>query len=580
MALIMTINGFKLQWVNGYAPTDCDGTENQKNEFYRTLRKACEREKKQKIIITGDFNATTSVSLSQSYFDGNQVIIDPICNDNGSRIKSLCRSSKLCMIQTYFDYPINERYTWYSGDKKTKKVLDYVLVEPFVQQYIKDCRVCQELDFESDHRLIVTSIETPKTKKARRKQRREFKKKKLDVNALKNAETAELFVQEVTRKFTNEEQQRSTADTSSKIVNTLHAAAEAILPACKAEGSKEMWRNDGELNTLLKQRILSRKDDAEYIRLTRLVKKRVKFLRNEKIRLEAQEINDKATRRQVEQLYRLFKSGDTSFTDIKTARKCDPSKLKEHFKKHFTAAETNELPYEFIEIPDFISDLRNIPAQELKSGPPDEKELLDVIRNLKDGKSSNNIPIEFIKYSLGSKDFISEMIKLFKSIWETNAIPSCWGHSKLIALWKGPSKGKVDDPKTYRGLQIGSSLCKILIVIILNRLKAWYESQLTDQQQGFRSGRGTTDGIYVAKRVQQITDKMKKPTFVLFVDLTAAFDHVERSWLFKSIHQRLANGLEKKLIKLIESLYSYTTTALSDTPDDIFELKTGVSTAL
>ena len=103
----------------------------------------------------------------------------------------------------------------------------------------------------------------------------------MDVNALKNAETAELFVQEVTRKFTNEEQQRSTADTSSKIVNTLHAAAEAILPACKAEVSKEMWQNDGELNTLLK-RILSRKDDAEYIRLTRLVKKRVKFLRNEK----------------------------------------------------------------------------------------------------------------------------------------------------------------------------------------------------------------------------------------------------------------------------------------------------------
>ena len=106
----------------------------------------------------------------------------------------------------------------------------------------------------------------------------------------------------------------------------------------------------------------------------------------------------------------MFKSGDTSFTDIKTARKCDPSKLKEHFKKHFTAAETNELPYEFIEIPDFITDLRNIPAQELKSGPPDEKELLDVIRNLKDGKSSNDIPIEFIKYSLGSKDFISEMM--------------------------------------------------------------------------------------------------------------------------------------------------------------------------
>ena len=107
--------------------------------------------------------------------------------------------------------------------------------------------------------------------------------------------------------------------------------------------------------------------------MTRLIKKRVKFLRNEKIRFEAQEINNKASRKQVEQLYRLFKSGEKSFTDIKTARKCDPSKLKQQFKKHFTADEKNELPYEFIKIPDFITNLRNIPAQELKSGPPDEK---------------------------------------------------------------------------------------------------------------------------------------------------------------------------------------------------------------
>ena len=57
--------------------------------------------------------------------------------------------------------------------------------------------------------------------------------------------------------------------------------------------------------------------------------------------------------------------------------------------------------------------------------------------------------------------------------------------------------------------------------------------------------RGTTDGIYVAKRVQQITDKMKKPTFVLFVDLPAAFDHVERSW----VSNQYTNGLRMILRK-------------------------------
>ena len=110
---------------------------------------------------------------------------------------------------------------------------------------------------------------------------------------------------------------------------------------------------------------------------------------------------------------------------------------------------------------------------------------------------------------MGSSEFVEEIVKLYQTIWYTCTIPKSWGHSKLVTLWKGPTKGKVDDPTTYRGLQIGSSLCKIIIIIVINRLKSWYEKQLLDQQQGFRSSRGTTDGIFFAKSVQQITRKWK-----------------------------------------------------------------------
>ena len=113
-------------------------------------------------------------------------------------------------------------------------------------------------------------------------------------------------------------------------------------------------------------------------------------------------------------------------------------------------------------------------------------------------------------------------------------------------------------------------------MIIIDRLKTWYEKQLLDQQQGFRSARGTTDGIFVAKSVQQITSKMKKPTYVLFIDLTAAFDHVERSWLFKTLQYRYPTGTEETMLKLLESLYSSTTTSLAENPDDKFELTSGV----
>ena len=104
-------------------------------------------------------------------------------------------------------------------------------------------------------------------------------------------------------------------------------------------------------------------------------------------------------------------------------------------------------------------------------------------------------------------EFLNELKQLFTNVWSENKVPSRWGHSKLVALWKGPEKGKEDDPTAYRALQIGSTFCKLMVIIIITRIHDWYEKQLLDQQQGFRRGRGTTDGIFLAKSLQQIAKK-------------------------------------------------------------------------
>ena len=573
MALNIQVNGFRIRLVNAYAPTNCDGSDTQKDIFYRMLRKACKKQyQHQKLIVNGDFNATTSVSLKQCYFDGKKIVDDTLCNDNGCRIKSICRELELCMTQTFFEYPIEERYTWYSGDKRTKKVLDYVLVEPFVQSYVNDCYVSSDYHFESDHRLIATKMLTPKTKKARRKPKKKIFPAKPDVKALKNIEIEQSFTTAVTQELVDSQIEL----TSSKIINCLHNAAHKTLPRkCKNSRANEIWKNDESLNSLLNERVLLIKNSTEYKRITRIVKKRVKLLRNEKLAKEANKINEFANRRKVEELYRSFKCDNSSFNDVKSAKPCDPNKLKEFFKNHFTSSAIEEDPIELEDIPEFIEKLQRTSIQ-IDTTSPTKEELLSVINKLKDGKSANDIPIEYIKHSLGSEEFVNEITKLYETIWTTKAIPKEWGHSKLVTLWKGPAKGKADDPKTYRGIQIGSSLCKIMVTIIINRLKDWYERQLLDQQQGFRSARGTTDGIFIAKSVQQITAKMIKSTPVLFVDLSAAFDHVERNWLFKTIEKRFPNGSGNELVQILKAIYSYTTTSLAENPDDSFELTVGV----
>ena len=59
----LVIYGFNLRVVNVYSPTDSDDSENKKDIFYRQLKKAAvKQEKHQKLIVTGDFNATTSIA--------------------------------------------------------------------------------------------------------------------------------------------------------------------------------------------------------------------------------------------------------------------------------------------------------------------------------------------------------------------------------------------------------------------------------------------------------------------------------------------------------------------------------------
>ena len=40
IAMNININGFKLRFINSYSPTDCDGSDSQKDAFYRSLKKA------------------------------------------------------------------------------------------------------------------------------------------------------------------------------------------------------------------------------------------------------------------------------------------------------------------------------------------------------------------------------------------------------------------------------------------------------------------------------------------------------------------------------------------------------------
>ena len=97
-------------------------------KFYSDIYKASKTSQNhQKLIVEGDFNATTGVAKYKGNFDGKKIVPDIDFNDNGMRLKQFCRTHALNISSAFFKHRLLHRQTWYSNDKKTRKIIDYIL---------------------------------------------------------------------------------------------------------------------------------------------------------------------------------------------------------------------------------------------------------------------------------------------------------------------------------------------------------------------------------------------------------------------------------------------------------------------
>ena len=165
----------------------------------------------------------------------------------------------------------------------------------------------------------------------------------------------------------------------------------------------------------------------------------------------------------------------------------------------------------------------------------------------------SDIEPEIIKLAYSIDSFKEALKVYYGNIWSENEIPNQWRKSKITPIWK--KKGSALDPEKHRGISNSSILCKIGMNIILKRTSEFYEKQLKRTQFGFRSGVGCNDGIYMLKQLQEIASMSKKQLYTCFIDLTPAFDHVNRDFLFKTINNRL--GSQEANFGLIEKKNRY-----------------------
>ena len=228
-------------------------------------------------------------------------------------------------------------------------------------------------------------------------------------------------------------------------------------------------------------------------------------------------------------------------------------KLTEHFKSHFGKRQCEKQP-EVVHPEQHPFLLPNI-HERIDESPPREVEIRNAIKTLKNNKcmGTDKIKNEQLKYST-SNALIQTLTAMMCMIWSMVIFPASWLHSTICCLYK--NKGKASDAKNYRGLSINATLNKILMSVVLDRIRDVYESNILENQFGFRKNRSTNDAIFIVKNIIAKTDGF---WITCFVDLRAAYDHIDREMLFDVLGIRLGSTM---IVKLLRELYSNTSATI------------------
>ena len=340
---------------------------------------------------------------------------------------------------------------------------------------------------------------------------------------------------------------RDVNELNDAITTTVRECVEEVCPKLDKIKKKEPWE-DAILQKRIKE-LRSCTQHDEIRTLQKAIKKQRTRLKNEYYHELAENINSAAEAREIEKEFALAKK----YSALKSGNRKSISndKLKVHFEQHFAAREL-PLPSELAN-PDELPHLKK-GVVAVNEEAPSEQEVKEVLKNFKNNKSAgtDKLRTEGLKYN-DSTNLVQGIVTLLMLIWTSLVVPAVWLHSSINCLYK---KGAMDVAANYRGLSIGANMSRIIAKIIINRFKSIYEQQISETQFGFRQNRSTSDGIFILKST---IEKCGGPLIAVYIDLTAAYDHIPRDFLFRVLEIRIG---ARHLVAILRKMYSGTTAAI------------------
>ena len=110
-------------------------------------------------------------------------------------------------------------------------------------------------------------------------------------------------------------------------------------------------------------------------------------------------------------------------------------------------------------------------------------------------------------------------------------MPHPWKHAIIMILL---TKNYRTACGNYRGISLVAHAGKILLKIVTHRFSVYCERVwlLPEEQKGFRPNHSATDMMFMIRRPQELARKKRIPLYVWSIDLTKAYDSVDRTLLW------------------------------------------------
>ena len=570
--------------ISAYAPTMTNPDE-VKEAFYEDLNQLISSvDHRDKLIVLGDFNARVGVdhtlwpNVLGRHGTGK-------CNSNGLMLLSLCTQHELIITNTLFQQADKLKNTWMHPRSKQWHLLDYVIVRQRDRRDVHITRCMRSADCWSDHRLLRSKMNIQlarKNKPARGKPLRKLNTACIPTNREEMQAKVEEALVDIS--ITGEDLEEDWRN----FREAVYSSAASTLGHVERKHRDWFDENDAEISKLIDNLHKAHnnyigdkaceKKKQDYHHARQLAQRKLREMKNTWWEKKAEELQAAAdahdSKKFHDGLRAVYGPKAPGSMPIKSADQStlltDKADILVRWAEHFEKLLNRESQM----CEEAIEALPQLPVKDTIADPPTIEEVEKALKQTTPGKApgADGIPADIFKN--GGQALLDKLTSLFQEIWKAGQVPQDFKDAVVVHIYK--RKGDMTSCDNHRGISLLCIAGKVLARVILNRLITNVSETIVPESQcGFRAGRGTTDMVFAIRQLQEKCREQNKELHMVFVDLTKAFDTVNREGLWKILRKF---GCPEKMISLIASFHNGMQARVQENGEtsDSFPVKNGV----